>query len=132
MAETQLPEGFLDVFSIAKLPSLHPGVFVERGGKAIHPTEEHGFFCFGQYKKGYPTIPLQAIFSILIANNTKDDRNIFILDVYDHHSDRVIGKRVITRKDFAKANEFCLFTFDFTPPSPDANMEFRIYYMGHA
>ncbi len=129
---TQLPDGFLDIFSVARLPSLHPGAFVERGGKAIRPTEEQGYFCFGQYKKGYPTIPLQALFSILIDNNTSDDRNILILDVYDHHIDRVIGKRVITRKDFPKLNEFCLFSFDFTPPSSEANMEFRIYYMGHA
>ena len=128
---TQLPEGFLDVFSVAELPSTHAGAFVERGGKAIRSTDQQGFLCFGQYQQGYPVIPLQAVFSILIDNNTKDDCNIFILDVYDHHSDRVIGKRVITRKDFERANAFCLFTFDFTPPGPQANMEFRIYYMGH-
>lgn len=125
-------EGFLDIFSVAELPSTHPGAIVEQGGKAIHTTAEQGFLCFGQYKQGYPVMPLQAVFSILIDNNTEDDRNILILDVYDHHSDRVIGKRVITRRDFAKANEFCLFTFDFMPPSQQANMEFRIYYMGHA
>lgn len=127
----QFPEGFLDVFSVAELPSTHAGAFVERGGKAIRSSGQQGFLCFGQYKQGYPVIPLQAVFSISIDNNTKDDCNIFILDVYDHHSDRVIGKRVITRKDFERANEFCLFIFDFTPPSPQANMEFRIYYMGH-
>jgi hypothetical protein len=128
----QLPEGFLDVFGVATLPSTHPAAFIERGGKAIHTTTQQGFLCFGQYKKGYPVMPLQAIFSISIDNNTMDDRNIFIIDVYDHHIDRVLGKRVITRKDFEKANEFCLFTFDFTPPSNEANMEFRIYYMGYA
>lgn len=127
----QLPEGFLDVFRVAELPSLHPGAYIERGGKAIRTNTQHGFLCFGQYKQGYPTVPLQAIFSILIENNTKDDCNIFILDVYDHHSDRVLGKRVITRKDFDRANDFCLFTFDFTPPGPQANMEFRIYYLGN-
>ncbi len=126
------PDGFLDIFNPSRLPSLHPGAYVERGGKAIRPTVEQGFLCFGQYRKGYPTIPLQALFSILIDNNTADDRNILILDVYDHHSDRVQGKRVITRKDFPKANDFSLFRFDFTPPSKDANMEFRIYYMGHS
>ncbi len=129
---SQLPDGFLDVFSVAMLPSTHSKAFVERGGKAIRTTTEYGFLCFGQYKRGYPVMPLQAIFSIQIGNNTMDDRNIFILDVYDHHSDRVIGKRVITRKDFEKAHEFCLFTFDFTPPSAQANMEFRMYYMGYA
>ncbi len=125
-------EGFLDIFRVATLPSTHPGAFVERGGKAIHATTEQGFLCYGQYKKNYPQKPLKALFSIFIDNNTADDRNILILDVYDHHSDRVIGKEVITRKDFKKVNEFCVFEFDFTPPSDNANMEFRIFYMGWA
>ena len=123
-------DGFLDVFRVANLPSTHPGAFVERGGKAIRATAKQGFLCYGQYRKDYPTKPLKALFSILLDNNTADDRNILILDVYDHHSDRVLGKEVITRKDFSKADSFCLFEFDFTPPSPDANMEFRVYYMG--
>jgi hypothetical protein len=130
MDQKSLPNGFLDVFAVAQLPSTHPKAFVERGGKAIRTTTEQGFLCYGQYKKGYPLMPLQAVFSILIDNNTTDDRYILIVDVYDHNNDRVIGKQLITRKDFPKANEFCLFSFDFTPPSPQANMEFRIYYMG--
>ena len=127
---SDLPEGFLDIFPVAQLPSTHPEAYVEHGGKAIQRTEQQGFLCFGQYKKGYPTIPLKAFFSILIDDNSSDDRNILILDVYDHQIDRVIGKRLITRKDFPNAGEFSLFEFDFTPPGPDANMEFRIYYMG--
>jgi len=123
-------EGFLDIFRVAALPSTHPGAFAERGGKAIGATSEQGFLCYGQYKTGYPQKPLKALFSIFIDNNTADDRNILIVDVYDHQSDRVLGKDVITRKDFKKANEFCLFEFEFTPPSEEANMEFRIYYMG--
>jgi hypothetical protein len=127
-----LPDGYFDIFDVSQLPSTHQGAYVERGGKAIRTTTDQGFLCFGQYKRGYPLIPLQAVFSILIDNNTGDDRNILILDVYDHHSDRIIGKQLLTRKDFPKANEFCVFSFDFTPPSQDANMEFRIYYMGYA
>ena len=125
-------EGFLDIFRVAALPSTHPGAFSERSGKAIRATTQQGFLCYGQYKKGYPVKPLKALFSVQIDNNTADDRNILILDVYDHHSDRVIGKEVITRKDFPNANQFCLFSFDFTPPSADANMEFRMYYMGYS
>lgn len=132
MDQKSLSNGFLDVFTVAQLPSTHPKAFIEQGGKAIRTTTEQGFLCYGQYKKGYPLMPLQAVFSILIDNNTTDDRYILIIDVYDHNSDRVIGKQVISRKDFPKANEFCLFSFDFTPPSSQANMEFRIYYMGFA
>lgn len=125
-------EGYLDIFRAANLPSTHPQAIVERGGKAIRATTTEGFLCYGQYKKGYPTVPLQALFSVLADNNSADDRYILIIDVYDHASDRVLGKRVISRKDFPKANEFCLFTFNFTPPSKDSNMEFRIYYMGYS
>jgi hypothetical protein len=128
----RIPDGFLDIFSVAKLPSTHPGAFLDRGGKAIRATTQQGFLCYGQYKKGYPVSPLQAVFSILVDNNTADDRVILILDLYDHYSDRVIGKTLITRKDFSKANDFVIFKFDFTPPSTDAEMEFRIYYMGYS
>ncbi|GAK52276.1 hypothetical protein U14_03527 [Candidatus Moduliflexus flocculans] len=127
-----LPEGFLDIFRVASLPSTHPQITLEHDGKAIPRTKQQGFLCFGQYKTGYPTIPLKAFFSIRIDDNRSDDRNILILDVYDHHQDRVVGKRLLTRKDFPLANEYCLFEFDFTPPSAQANMEFRIYYMGAA
>jgi len=127
-----LPAGFLDVFRVASLPSTHPQTTFEHGGKAIHHTLQQGFLCFGQYKTGYPTIPLKAFFSIRIDDNLSDDRNVLILDVYDHQQDRVIGKRLLTRKDFPLANEYCLFEFNFTPPSAQANMEFRIYYMGAA
>ncbi len=126
----RLPDGYLDVFAASRLPSTHPEAIVERGGKAIRATTTQGFLCYGQYKTGYPVIPLQVLFSIFIDNNTADDRNILIVDVYDHHSDRVIGKRLITRKDFPKSNEFSLFTLNFTPPSSQANMEFRVYYVG--
>lgn len=129
---TRLPDGFWDVFQVATLPSTHRGAFVERGGKAIKATTEQGFLCFGQYREKYPQQPLQAVFSILIDNHTADDRYILFVDVYDHHSDRVIGKRLISRKDFPAANTFCLFTFDFTPPSAQARMEFRIFYLGYA
>ena len=122
--------GFLDIFDVSKLPATHPGSVVERGGRAIHPTSRQGFLCFGQYLTGYPQKLLKAYFNILIDDNTKDDRYILILDVYDHHSDRVLAKELITRKDFSKANEFCLFEFEFTPPSANASMEFRVYYMG--
>jgi hypothetical protein len=69
---------------------------------------------------------------VLVDNNTADDSYVLVLDVYDHHSDRLIGKRLLTRKDFPKANGYCVFDFDFTPPSPQARMEFRIYYMGYS
>ena len=130
--QTPLPDGFFDIFQVFRLPSTLKQTFTEHGGKAIKATYDHGFFCFGQYKKGYPQQPLKAYFSILIDNNDFDDRNILILDVYDHDSDRVIGKQLITRKDFPERGKYCLFEFDFTPPSASANMEFRIYYMGHA
>lgn len=127
-----LPDGFLDVFDVSQLPSTlsSSSVFVEQGGKAVRNTPEKGFLCYGQYQEGYPQIPLKVFFSIWINDNSANDQNIAILDVYDHHSDRVIGKRVITRKDFQVPLDFSLFEFDFTPPSDRAKMEFRIYYMG--
>lgn len=128
----QLPTGFLNVAHAATLSSTHPGVFLEQGGKAIRVTSEQGYLCCGLYCENYPQRPLQAMFSLLIDNNTADDQYILFVDIYDHRSQRVVGKRLITRKNFPKANERCLFAVDFTPPSPQANMEARVLYMGHS
>lgn len=95
-------------------------------------SKNQGFLVFGQYRQGYPLQPLQVVFSLKINDNATDDWYVLILDVYDHTSDRLLGKRVLTRKDFERANAYCLFSLDFIPPSPAANMEFRIYYMGGA
>lgn len=131
-AVKDLPQGYLDRFDVAQLPATHPAVFVERGGKAIRATTQQGFLCCGQYRAGYPATPLLAIFHILIDNNTADDQYVLILDVYDHHGDRLLAKQGITRKDFPITNEFCPFVLDFTPSGSDAILEFRVYYMGYA
>ncbi len=126
-SQPAIPTVVGDVFKVAWLPSNHPEACIEQGGRAIHATTEPGFLCFGPYKEGYPTIPLQAIFSILVDDNT-DDRNIVMIDVYDQQT--VLDKKTLTRKDFKRANEYYPFTLDFTPRSKEAKMEFRIYYMG--
>ncbi|GAK54133.1 hypothetical protein, fragment [Candidatus Moduliflexus flocculans] len=125
-------EGFVDIADVASLYSNHPNVAMERGGKAIYTTTAQGFLAFGYHKSGLPTVPLQAVFSIMIDNNTHDDANILILDVYDQRRDRIIANKLITRKDFPKAGDFSLFKLDFTPPSMTTDVEIRIFYFGNA
>ncbi len=125
-------EGFVDIAEVAALFSNHPNVTPERGGKAIHTTTVQGFLAFGYHKSGLPTVPLQAVFSIMIDNNTQDDANILILDVYDQQRDRIIANALITRKDFPKAGDFALFKLNFTPPSASTDVEIRIFYFGNA
>jgi hypothetical protein len=132
MSNKQLPAGFLDVFQVAVLSSTHQGAFVEQGGKAIRATSEQGYLCSGVYRDNYPRQPLRAVFSILVDNNMANDEYVLFLDIYDHYSQSVVGKRLITRKDFPTANTMWLFPIDFTPPRPRANLEFRMYYMGHS
>lgn len=127
----KLPEGYYDLFDVAALPTTHPEAFNEKGGRAVRATLNQGFLCFGQYTS-YPTIPLQAAFSVMIDNNTVDERAVLEIDVYNSTNNQVIVKRQITRRDFQLAGEFSVFKLEFTPPSSGAKLEFRIKYLGGA
>lgn len=126
-----LPQGFLDIFSAAALPSTLP-VEDHVGVRGIQASARQGFLVFGQYQTGYPVVPLHAVFEIAIEENVRNDAACLILDVYDHSIDRVIAKTVVTRKDFRIPEELCLFVLTFTPPSPQAQLEFRVFYLGGA
>lgn len=122
--------GVYDIFYVYELPVLHSKARTDNKLRIIDNTSQQGFLCYGQRRSDYPIIPLQAVFSMAIKDNSKNDQVCLILDVYDHNSDRVIAKEVITRKDFRVANKIDMFTVDFIPPSLHAVLEFRIYYMG--
>ncbi len=124
----ELPEEY----AVTDLSSSHPKVVLERGGKGIRKTTEQGYLCAGPGKRGYPQKTLQASFSMLIENNSDDDRYVLLLDVYDRLRDQVLAIRVITRKDFPETDSFRRFELRFTPPDASSRLDFRIYYMGAA
>ena len=121
-----LPEGFFDIFYGSDLLSLHPNAYNEGIHRIINNTSQPGYLCFGQYQEGYPVQALQAVFEMAIDDNFTNDQYCTILDVYDHHSDRVLVKKVITRKDFWRIGIY-LFALGFIPSSPQARLEFRVY-----
>ena len=129
--ETPPPE-LPEEYAVADLPSSHPKVVLDQGGKAIRQTAEQGYLCAGPGKRGYPEKPLKASFSLMIDENSKDDRYVLLLDVYDRLQDQVLAIRVITRKDFPEADNFHRFELAFSPHSTNARLEFRIFYMGAA
>ena len=132
-ATSTLPDGYYGIFDVDSLQTNLPEAFaVDDGGMAVPATSGEGYLCFGQYSKGYPLIPLKAVFSVLIDNNTADDNDILILDVYDHNSGEVLATRTVSRKDFPEAKAYTLFDLDFVPPNAEASLEFRIYYLGWA
>lgn len=126
------PDGFFDIFDVTLLPTTLSGAIIEQGGRAITASQEQGFLCYGQYQTEYPQMPLRAVFSILIDNNTTNNEDILILDVYDRLSDKVLGQRQVARQDFLYANEYSLFEVNFLPPLTEYGLEFRIYYLGWA
>ena len=126
------PPKLPEEYAVVDLPSSHPKVILDRGGKAIRSTTEQGYLCVGPGKRGYPEKALKATFSLLIGNNSKDDRYIVLLDVYDRLQDQVLAIRVITRKDFPETDSFYNFELSFTPTGTSAKLDFRIFYMGDA
>jgi hypothetical protein len=124
-------EGLVEVFNVSNLHSNHPGVFPDKGGKAIMATTEQGFLAFGQYVTGYPSKTLDVYFSVFIDNNTADNRRILTLDVYDSFQNKLLTSAFITRKQFPVAGAFSLFKLSFTPVE-QSRLEFRICYNGWA
>lgn len=129
---TPAPTGaVLGVYDVASLPSNHPDVFSDRGGKAIVATTTKGFLSFGPYVKGFPPKTLDVYYSIYIDNNTADNRRILTLDVYDSFSKKVLQRMPVTRKQFKQAGAFNLFKLRIRVLA-EANLEFRIFYEGYS
>lgn len=151
-----LPAGFFKIYDVLRYPSAHPGTFIDiptfpsTGGsgtrpylryRAIRATTQPGFLVFGQYDNlvgagSGPAPTLAAVFSIIIDNNTFDDAYVGILDVTED-GNRVISKRILTRKDFPEAGKPVRFAVPFNlavgaGPGPAlTKLEFRLYYLGY-
>lgn len=119
------------VFYVKDLPSQHPNVIRDKGGKAIMATNITGFLSHGPYVPVAPSKDLVAEFSLYIDNNTADNNKIVTLDAYDQTHNRVLKQMVVRRCQFPKAGEFTVFKMPFWLPK-EANMEFRIFYNGSA
>ncbi len=129
---TPAPAGaVLGVYDVASLPSNHPDVFPDRGGKAIVATLTKGFLSFGPYVKGLPPKTLDVFYSIYIDNNTADNHRILTLDVYDSYRNKVLKRMRVTRKQFKQAGAFNLFK-NRIRVLPEASLEFRIFYEGYS
>lgn len=131
-SEKILPDGFFDVFDVPLFPTNLSRAILEQDGRAVPSSREEGFLCYGQNRTGYPGIPLRAVFSVLIDNNTTNNETILVLDVYDRLSNKILAQRKVARRDFPKANAYSLFEVNFIPPVGQYVLEFRIYYIGWA
>ena len=102
-------------------------------------TEIEAILCSGNYVMNLPIIPLQAVFSLWFdtagyETDGTDVKHVVALDSYDSDSKQTLSQRRLTQADFflpvLDPVQKRLFRLDFTPPSPDAILEFRIYYNG--
>jgi hypothetical protein len=120
----------IGVFDVADLPSDHPEVFPDKGGKAIPATKTKGFLGVGPYVTGYRQPPkfLDVYFSIYIDDNKGDNAKIVTLDVYDGSRNKTLAKQFFRRRQF-KAGLFNLFKLRFRVLD-DMKLEFRIFYEG--
>ena len=129
--EPPTPEGIVGLFRVAEMPHTHPGVFADKGGKAIKATTREGFLSFGPYVEGLPSKPLDVYFSLQVDNNTADNRHLITVDIYDSFNQQIWAVKDITRREFPAAGEFVLFKLSFTPPA-QSRLEFRIFYRGYS
>lgn len=101
-------------------------------GWSANTTQDNpGFLVYGPYVSDIPAGNRIAIFKMMVDNNTINDDAVITIDVYDSTSGNVLASRVITRKQFLKANCYDVFRLNFTQTAGNT-MEFRAYWHDRA
>ena len=113
----------IGVFDVADLPSNHPEVFPDKGGKAVPATKTKGFLSFGPYVTGYRQPPkfLDVYFSIYIDDNKGDNAKIVTLDVYDGSRNKTLARQFFRKRQF-EAGLFNLFKLSATGTNGDKSL----------
>lgn len=87
----------------------------EGSGWAANTTDDApGYMCFGPYTQRIPSGLHQAVFRLLVDNNTHDDAVVTVVDVHDATSGRVLASRSIRRREFSATFAYQDFTLSFS------------------
>ncbi|WP_156176362.1 hypothetical protein [Hymenobacter terrenus] len=105
-------------------------------GWSANPAQDApGYLIFGPYYTGLTpafnnpsVVEGTAYFNLTIDNNTADNNSVATLDAYDATSKQRLGSRVITRKNFAKANSPVEFAVQIAGWPVGHQVEFRVYW----
>lgn len=87
-----------------------------------------GFLSYGPYTRDIPVGRQVAVFRLMIDKIAGKNSAVATVDVYDASSRKVLGSRIIRRKDFSVANRYLDFNLAFQAPGSGHQLEFRVYW----
>lgn len=89
------------------------------------------YLSYGPYTRAVPAGKRTASFRLMLDNVTADNRRILTIDVYDADSGKVLAKRELRRRDFAKTFTYQDFNLSFSAIAGH-RLEFRTFWHGYS
>jgi hypothetical protein len=100
-------------------------------GWQVNSSAGAGNLTYGPYVTSLPAQSLKARFKLRVDNNTADNKNVALIEVYRNSDNRMFASRIITRKEFLKANTIHEFLLPFNYDGIGA-LEFRVWVYGNS
>ncbi|MGE6230882.1 hypothetical protein [Paenibacillus chitinolyticus] len=102
------------------------------GWSANIAQDPPGVLSYGPYETGVKSGRWAVNWVMKIDNNHVDNADVVRLEVYDADEEGIIASNVISRQQFAKADQFQEFTVQFTQLNPSHRLEFRVFWYDKA
>ena len=98
-----------------------------RRARFAEPAKSNaGYLAFGA-TASYPPGDYQARFRLKIADKLHK-KSAAIIDIATDHGKTVIARKEIFAASFARPKKYQPFTLDFSVPSTQLSLEFRLYF----
>ncbi|MCP3061127.1 hypothetical protein LXT21_20305 [Myxococcus sp. K38C18041901] len=130
-----LAESFDRVFTYEAETELHHAVGQADGDgwSANTASPTRGTLVHGPYATNWGAGAGQAVFRVMIDDNTADNVPVAVLDVFCHDSNRVLVSKEVLRRDFNQPLTYQDFTLWFDlQPCADQRMEVRLHWLARA
>ena len=102
----------------------------EGGGWAAVVSDPAGAMIYGPYTPAVPAGAHVAAFRMMVDNNTADNLQVVLLDVWDATASQQLAARQLTRMEWKAAFAYQIFELPFVLDASRAGhaLEFRVWY----
>lgn len=99
------------------------------GWSAATGPDKAGHMIYGPYATDWGGGAAQAVFELMVDNNTADDGVVVKLDIYDYSANAVVATREVRRRELRKPFAFQRFTLNAALDGRAGHkMEARVYW----
>lgn len=110
----------------------HATGYAESDGWAASVENPQRHMTFGPYTTDIPVGSHDAVWKLMVDNNTADNVDVVTLDAYDSTAGEMLASRTLTRKEWLAAWQYQLFYLPFSLNQARAGhaIELRTWYKG--